>query len=169
MARTAASRHLMAGQQPRHGLLDGPSLIIPLFLFALVIGVIVGLGANHLSQTRLSHQSGHAASRQDANVPAAAERLGYRNGPDFWNDEARAASALQEVLAAEAGAQRLWQNPETGNRGNIWASAETTRPGGESCRNLERRTLINGAFRNAQATACRRGAAWDQTVEWQAE
>jgi surface antigen len=131
-----------------------------LFALALVVGVLVGLGAHQLSRPRDGRLSPGALS-------ASAIDLGYKTERDFRMDSQRAETALAHVLAAGPGAQELWDNAETGNRGLIWASEENRRGDGTLCRNLARRTLINGAFRNAAGTACRTEISdWRQTGQW---
>jgi surface antigen len=132
---------------------------------ALAVGLLVGLGARqlsrHLDAARLSGKG---------EVSAAATELGYRAERDFRIDTERASLALNDVLGAEAGAQRLWENAETGNRGIVWASEETKGTGGATCRSLARRTLINGIFRNGAGMACRTGSGpWEQKNGWRAE
>jgi hypothetical protein len=164
MVRNATSQRPVQGLGGRDRLADGPNMIVLLFVLALVISVLAGLGARHMTHRP---DRGHAAPNGD--ISAEATRLGYRNERDFRIDQEHASLALADVLAAEPGAQRLWENAETGNRGVIWASEETRQPGGASCRNLARRTLINSAFRNAEGIACRSGAGWEQTGGWRAD
>ena len=145
---------------------EGPNMVIVLFVLSLGIGVLVGLGASNLA----SPPSGHSSAGSAAPVTRAAAQLGYTSERAFQADNERASDALLQVLQAPAGTQRLWENAETGNRGVIWSGAETRSAGGTICRELERRTLINNAYRNANATACReQGKAWKGEAGWRNE
>lgn len=168
MSRNAAQPRLMPPHAHRRAtgrvLSEGPNMIVLLFAMALVVGLLVGLGAR-----QLTHR--YSTNRQTTGeLPAAAVDLGYREARDYRIDTERASLALSDVLAAEAGSQRLWENAETGNRGIVWASEETRRTDGASCRALARRTLINGAFRHGAGVACRTASGgWDQKGGWHAE
>jgi hypothetical protein len=142
-------------------------MILLLFGLALVIGLLVGLGARSLTREYARHpQAPHGGH----SLPAEAAELGYHSEQDFASDGKLAALALAEVLDAGPGAQRLWENVETGNRGVIWASAASARANGAVCRSLARRTLINNKFQNAGAETCRAAAGhWDTTVRWKNE
>ena len=49
----------------------------------------------------------------------------------------------------------------------IWGAEEKTTSGGAVCRDLERRTFINNAYRNGSAVACRSSQGrWDGVVSW---
>lgn len=151
---------------------SGPNMILLLFVVALVIGVLVGLGARSL--TRYDGEPSVAregqADRQPAAVSAEASALGYRSDRDYSSDRQRASFALGRVMAGVAGEQRLWENPETGNRGVIWNAAEHAGERGRLCRDLIRRTLINNAFRSAEATVCRDpDQAWPTEIAWRGQ
>ncbi len=140
----------------------GLNMILFLMFLAVALGLLVGLGARTWTRA--------AIDRGAARLSSEAADLGYKAERDFLVDRGRAEVALGEVLASPAGAQRIWENAETGNRGLLWASEETTRRDGTSCRNVERRTLINGAYRNGASVACRtRQGNWDSAVRWHAE
>jgi hypothetical protein len=140
----------------------GPNLMMSLFVLAVVIGMLVALGARQWAH-RLDR--GLPQSRGSA-ISAEATNLGYRHERDFHVDQEQESRAQAQALAGEPGAQRLWENAETGNRGIVWAAPETLRTGGATCRTLARRTLINGAYRAAEGTACRKGDGWDQQGAW---
>lgn len=151
---------------------DGPNMILLLFVIALVIGILVGLGARSLTRhdggASAAHQS--QADWQPAAVSAEASALGYRSDWDYSSDRRRASFALGRVMAGLAGEQRLWENPESGNRGVVWSAAEHAGDHGTICRDLVRRTLINNAFRSAAATVCRDPKqAWPTEVAWQGQ
>jgi len=146
---------------------EGPSMILLLFATALLSGVLAGLAARSL-------QSGYPVlpmlRHEGASLPSEAYDLGYRTEQAFAADRRLAAEALDAVLQDGPGAQRLWENAETGNRGVIWAAAAERRQDGMLCRSLARRTLINNAFRSAQAEACRvRTDQWERNVIWTIE
>ncbi len=162
MARLAA-RH---ADTANTDLSDGPSMVTVLFVLSLIIGVLVGVGVSELTPPnttgRLPHE-GQALSREAA-------QLGYASESAFLADNQRASTALLQVLQAQPGTQRLWENAETGNRGVIWGAGETQKPDGTTCREMERRTLINNAYRNANATAChKKGQPWGDTAQWRNE
>jgi len=168
MPRTAAPMRAPQPAQP-NGLTesDGPNLILLLFALAVAIGLLVGLGARSLTREYARHpQAPHGGH----SLPAEAAELGYHSEQDFASDGKLAAVALAEVLDAAPGAQRLWENVETGNRGVVWASGASARASGALCRSLARRTLINNKFQNAEAETCRGGSGhWDATVRWKNE
>jgi hypothetical protein len=142
-------------------------MVLLLFLMALVVGVLIGLGARRLARLDLER-----ANIRHSQQPLSSEAtdLGYKVERDYRIDGERAAAALGDVLGDTGGSQRLWENPETGNRGVIWGSGETRRPDGSICRTLARRTLINGAFRNGGSEACHSaGGPWNTSVGWHAE
>lgn len=147
---------------------DGPNLVVVLFVVSLAFGLLVGLGASRWGP---HPDAGTAAGARHATpVSRKAAQLGYVTQHDYAADQQLAASALVQVLQANPGTQRLWENAETGNRGVIWSSPETSTPDGSTCRELARRTLINNAYRNANATACRRpGKVWASEAQWRNE
>lgn len=142
---------------------DGSDTIVVLLVMAVVIGLLGGLGARHMAHRMDSD------AVLEADTPAEAKRLGYHRLRDLQADLAQQSVALADVLAADAGAQRPWENVETGNRGLIWASAETRRADGTLCRTLARRTLINGAFSRSHGAACLNGTEWQRTGGWRAD
>ena len=149
----------------RGRLSDGPNMIVLLCGVAVAIALLAGLGARqftrHLDTGR---------SLPKAELSGAASELGYKGERDFRIDNERASLALSDVLGAQPGAQRLWENAESGNRGIVWASGETSGTDGATCRSLARRTLINGIFRNTASTACRTASGeWEQKGGWRAE
>ena len=142
------------------------SVVVALFLLSLVIGVLVGFSVSELSTPRTREPRPHEAVA----LSREAAQLGYTSEHAFLADNQRAATALRQVLQAEPGTQRLWENNETGNRGVIWGAQDTQRPDGTLCREVERRTLINNAYRNANATAChKKGQPWPDTATWRNE
>jgi hypothetical protein len=96
-------------------------------------------------------------------LSAEAEKLSYTAEEDFRSDQSMAAGTLRRVLDGAAGGQILWENPETGNRGLVWNGPENAR----GCREVERRTVINHAFRDFGAMVCRdsRGR-WPSEIAW---
>ena len=165
MPRTAAPMRAPQPARPNGSTdSDGPNLVLLLFALAVVIGLLVGLGARSLTREYARHpQAPHGGH----SLPVEAVELGYHTEHDFASDGKLAAVALAEVLEAGPGAQRLWENVETGNRGVVWASGASQRPGGAVCRALARRTLINNKFQNAGAEACSTADGhWDATVRW---
>lgn len=146
---------------PRRVESDGPSLILVLFGVALLIGILVGLGARSLTSPDTDR------GPEEGRLSAMAAHLGYHTEWDYAGDRKREAAALRQVLGAPPGAQHLWENVESGNRGVIWAAPEVPRADGGACRSLDRRTLVNGAFRSAQGKACRNArGVWDDAVQW---
>jgi len=144
--------------------LDGASMILLLFAAALVVGVLAGLGVRSLQRSAAVRS---AMEHAGTPLPAEAAGLGYRTEQAFAADRDMAAEALEAVLNDGPGAQRLWENAETGNRGVIWAAAATMQPNGVVCRSLARRTLINNAYRNAEAQACRNPTGqWEGGITW---
>jgi surface antigen len=150
------------------GDLEGPNIVIILFVSSLVIGVLVGVGASSFGH----HDAGGTVQRTHhaQAVSRAAAELGYTTERDFEADNARAESATLQVLQSPPGTQRLWENAESGNRGVVWSGDETASQNGSICRDLVRRTLINNAFRNASATAChQQGESWSADADWRNE
>jgi hypothetical protein len=144
---------------------DGPNMVVLLIALALVMGLLVGLGARELAR---HHDTLRRPGRGE--LSAGASELGYKTERDFRIDSERADLALIDVLAGQPGSQRLWENAETGNRGIVWASEELPTNGGASCRSLARRTMINGVFRNGAGVACRTSSGgWEQKGEWRSE
>lgn len=127
---------------------------------------------DHFTGQGMSHDGTADTGLAGANGPgealsAQAAGLSYLSQEAFRNDQSRAAAALSSVLARGPGAQEVWENHETSNRGLVWNSSETTRPDGSVCRKAERRTLINHAFRDGYAIVCRLpGGQWDADVTW---
>lgn len=147
---------------------------------AFLLGVVALVGlltywAAWSWQHRLNHSADPAAYRDGPAgdgpageaVSAEAAGLRYVSQEAFRNDQSRAAAALGSVLARGPGAQEIWENHETGNRGLIWNTNETIRPDGAVCRHAERRTLINHVFHDGIAEVCRpAGGQWDADVTW---
>lgn len=142
---------------------DGPTMILLLFGLAMLIGLLVGFGAHRWSQQYQDRPG-------DIGPPLSNEAagLGYHSERDFSADRSRAAVALHQVLASSSEAQHLWENVETGNRGLLWGAASFVGQDGLTCRPLERRTLVNKAFRDASAVICRDvHGDWPASVAWQ--
>lgn len=139
-------------------------MIVTLFAVALAVGLLVGLGAHQISR----HWQERPAQPQIGEpLSTAAASLGYKTEYDYRTDTERSALATHDVLLARAGAQRLWENAESGNRGVVWASSETQQQDGRTCRDVERRTVINNVYASAIATICKRPrGAWEDAVTW---
>lgn len=139
-----------------------PNLALLLVLLAILIGVLVALGAR-----QWTHRLDRGQPRSGGSgISTEATNLGYHHERDFQVDQDHASQAQALALDGPPGAQRLWENAETGNRGMVWASPETIGTGKAACRTLARRTLINGAFRATEGLACRKGDGWDQQGDW---
>lgn len=152
----------MVGNSASERSAKGPNLILLLFLLAMLIGVLVALGTRQWTHRLDRGQPRFGGS----DISAEATNLGYRHERDFLVDQDHASQAQALALDGPPGAQRLWDNAETGNRGMVWASPDTIHTGGATCRTLVRRTLINGARRATEGTACRNGDRWDQQGPW---
>ncbi len=146
---------------------DGPNMIVILLGVAVLVGLLVGLGAHQLTHQPTSRP---ATARLTAPPSSKAVDLGYKNERDFSVDTQRTAEALEDVLDANPGAQRLWENAESGNRGVFWVSAESPRADNRSCRDIERRAVINNAFSRAIGTVCRSTTGgWNASIDWHAK
>lgn len=143
-------------------------MIFLMFGLAILVGVLVGLGAR--TWTRQYAERPILRDEERPPLPSVAVDLGYKREEDYQSDRLRAVQATLEVLQGPPGGQRLWENAETGNRGVIWGAEEKRASNGALCRDLERRTLINSAFRNASAVACRDAQGrWSGEVAWHAD
>ncbi len=143
---------------------DSAGLILLLFALAMLIGLVVGVGA-----VRYNAEFGRPmALYRGSSAPKEVIDQGYHNESDYNADRLREQAVLTRLLASPVGSQALWENPETGNRGVIWVASEHR--GAEICRDLVRHTLLNNAYRNTAATVCRepRGA-FPERVAWHQE
>lgn len=132
---------------------DSGGGLVAMFLLALLVGVLAGLGVQHLARLPgrpMSLYHGTVTQKQ-------AVEEGYEQDADYLADRARERAVITRLLAASVGSQQLWENPETGNRGVIWVANETATADGSRCRELIRHTLINNAFRDTETTACSAG------------
>ena len=143
---------------------DGAGAIVLLFALAVLVGLGVGFGA-----LRYAADPGRPLALHHSNSPPKQViEAGYHNEADFNADRARERAVLTKLLAGPVGAQALWENPETGNRGVIWVASE--QKGAEICRNLVRHTLLNNTYRNSAATICHApGQDFPADIPWHVE
>ena len=151
-------------------LADGIGAVMMLFGFALIIGLLVGITAQHWATDPGSTaylKSGHS-------VPKDVRQFGYTSMSDFNSDHQREQATITHLLEAAVGSQSLWENPETGNRGVIWVmnerQVEQGAMRGQICRDLLRHTLLNNAYRNTAGTTCHvLGQAYSAEITWKPE
>ena len=83
-------------------------MVLLLFGMALVIGILVGIGARSWTQ---QYDSGPPTARFSVGLSSEAVDLGYKSEAAYISDRDRASAAQDAVLASGPGAQRLWENP----------------------------------------------------------
>lgn len=124
---------------------EGPNVVLVGVCVALVTVGLTVLGMNLLNR----RPEVQPLKREP--ISAAAEALKYSREELYRSDLSMAEDALTRLLRGVGGSQLLWENAESGNRGITWNSFENRR----GCRDIERRTIINGAFHEETSTACR--------------
>ncbi len=136
---------------------NGPSIVLVGICVAMITLGLTVLGMNVWNR----HPTVETFQRPPMSAEAAA--LNYTREELYRADISMADDALLRVLRGVGGSQLLWENAESGNRGITWNSFENRR----GCRDIERRTMINGMFREEIATACRDAAGhWPSSFAW---
>ena len=118
----------------------------------------------------MQYRSGGASNP----LSKAASALGYHEERHYLADREQEHVTVERLLTLPVGAQALWENAETGNRGVIWVAGEREgiAPGeaGKLCRDLVRHTLLNNAYHNSLGTICHPpGKEYPGEVAWRIE
>ena len=124
---------------------EGPNVVLVGVCVAMVTVALTVLGMNLLNRRIEVQPLKHEP------ISAAAEALKYSREELYRADQSMAEEALSRLLGGVGGSQLLWENADSGNRGITWNSFENRR----GCRDIERRTIINGVFHEETSTACR--------------
>ena len=119
------------------------------------VGTLLGAGTGALLGSQFGSGSGALAAT--AIGALAGGYLGSETGKSLDRaDQQYMTNTAQTTLeTAPTGRSTSWQNPDSGNSGQITPTRTYTNASGQSCREFQQSIVVGGKTENAYGTACR--------------
>jgi surface antigen len=119
------------------------------------VGTLLGAGTGALVGSQFGGGSGSLAATAIGALAGA--YLGGQAGKSLDRaDQQYMTNTTQSTLeSVPSGRSSSWQNPDSGNRGQITPTRTFTNSAGQACREFQQTIVVGGRTENAYGTACR--------------
>ncbi len=119
------------------------------------VGAVLGGAGGGLIGSKIGGGKGQLAATAIGTIAGAL--LGYQIGKSMDDvDRLKSSQATQKALeTAPTGTPTTWQNPDTGNSGQITPTKTYTDSAGQNCREYQHEVTIGGKPETVIGTACR--------------